>query len=138
MLGSLGVIGAAIMIGFTGWTLVDPLVAAAIGLFVLPRIARLGRAALRILMQDAPVDVDVAALGARLRALPGVQAVHDLHVWTLTSGMNSVSAHLRIRENRSERDVLAEAQRVLRDDFRVDHSTLQIETAAPSATEPGW
>ena len=94
LLGSLGVIGAALLIAVTDWWWADPLVAVAIGVFILPRTWRLGRAAVRILVQAAPEHLQVTAVHDRLAAVPGVAEVHDLHVWTLTSGMDVASAHL--------------------------------------------
>jgi cobalt-zinc-cadmium efflux system protein len=96
LLGSVGVITAAVVIELTDWWWADPLVAVAIGGFILPRTWRLGRAAVRILVQAAPEHLQVTAVRDRLAAVPGVRAVHDLHVWTLTSGMEVASAHLTL------------------------------------------
>lgn len=127
LLGSAGVIAAATLITFTGWWWTDPLVAVAIGLFILPRTWRLGRAAVRILVQAAPAHLDVPAVAARLSAVPGVADVHDLHVWTLTTGMEVASAHLRLRAGVEVGTVLAAARVTLRDEFAIDHATLQVE-----------
>ena len=96
MLGSVGVLLAGVVMLVTGWAYADPLVAIAIGLFVVPRAFGLGRQAVRILVQAAPAHVDVPLLRHELAALPGVHDVHDVHVWTLTSGMEVGSAHLSI------------------------------------------
>jgi cobalt-zinc-cadmium efflux system protein len=140
LLGSAGVIAAAIVITFTDWWWADPLVAVGIGLFILPRTWRLGRAALRILVQAAPEHLDVPAVQARLCAVRGVTNVHDLHVWTLTSGMEVASAHLTVSAGAEVGAVLADAQTALRDDFHIEHATLQVEPgAAPDACGPaGW
>lgn len=130
LLGSLGVIAAALVIAGTGWWWVDPLVAVAIGLFILPRTWRLGRAALRILVQAAPEHLQVTAVHDRLVAVPGVAEVHDLHVWTLTSGMEVASAHLTVAPGADVATVLAAARTTLRDEFRIEHATLQIEPGA--------
>ncbi len=95
-LGSIGVIVAAIVWGITGWTWVDPIVGAAIGVFILPRAYGLGREAIRILVQEAPARIDISMLHADLAAIPGVVDVHDLHVWTLTSEMEVASAHIMV------------------------------------------
>jgi cobalt-zinc-cadmium efflux system protein len=126
-LGSLGVIGAAVVLQVTGWTWVDPLVGAAIGLFILPRTWNLGRQALRILVQAAPPDTDVDALQSDLSAIPGVVDVHDLHVWTLTSEMDVASAHLMVRAGTDSHGVLDQARVVLRDGYAIAHATLQVE-----------
>ncbi|HSL25340.1 MAG TPA: cation diffusion facilitator family transporter, partial [Acidimicrobiia bacterium] len=86
LVGSIGVIIAALLIRFTGWLYADPLVAIALALFILPRAFRLGREAVRILVQAAPPHLDLTQVRERLAALPGVVDIHDLHVWTLTSG----------------------------------------------------
>ncbi|MFB9236049.1 cation diffusion facilitator family transporter [Plantactinospora siamensis] len=130
LLGSLGVIMAAGLIALTGWWWTDPLVAVGIGLFILPRTWRLGRAAVRILVQAAPEHLEVPAVRARLCAVPGVADVHDLHVWTLTSGMEVASAHLTVRPGAELGDVLAAARSALHEEFRIDHATLQVEPEA--------
>lgn len=130
LLGSLGVIGAALVIALTDWWWADPLVAVAIGLFILPRTWRLGRAALRILVQAAPEHLQVTAVHDRLASVPGVAEVHDLHVWTLTSGMEVASAHLTMCPGAEVGEVLSAARTALHEDFRIDHATLQIEPGA--------
>ncbi|MEU9508480.1 cation diffusion facilitator family transporter [Micromonospora sp. NPDC048170] len=130
LLGSLGVIGAALLIITTGWWWADPLVAVAVGLFILPRTWRLGRAALRILVQAAPEHLQVTAVRDRLAAVPGVAEVHDLHVWTLTSGMEVASAHLTMAPGAEVGAVLVAARTALHDDFHIEHATLQIEPGA--------
>ena len=127
LLGSVGVIVAGVVLITTGWPYADPIIGAAIGLFILPRAWRLGRDALRILLEIAPAQTDVPALERRLRALPGVADVHDLHVWTLTSGINAASGHLAIDEPAELEGVLRRATELLRDDFDVGHVTLQCE-----------
>ncbi|MFC7546125.1 cation diffusion facilitator family transporter [Plantactinospora sp. GCM10030261] len=140
LLGSVGVIVAAGVIALTDWWWADPLVAVGIGLFILPRTWRLGRAAIRILVQAAPEHLDVPAVQARLCALPDVTDVHDLHVWTLTSGMEVASAHLTVRAGAEVGAVLSAARRALHDEFDIDHATLQVEPdSRPGACGPtGW
>lgn len=130
LLGSVGVILAAVVIAYTGWAWADPAVAVAIGLFILPRTWRLGRAAVRILVQAAPEHLDVPAVQSRLCAVPGVADVHDLHVWTLTSGMEVASAHLTIRPDAEVGAVLAAARSALHEEFHIEHATLQVEPGA--------
>jgi cobalt-zinc-cadmium efflux system protein len=134
LLGSLGVIGAALLIAVTDWWWADPLVAVAIGLFILPRTWRLGRAALRILVQAAPEHLEVTKVHDRLAAVPGVAEVHDLHVWTLTSGMEVASAHLTMAPGAEVGAVLSAARSALHEDFRIEHATLQIEPGASPGT----
>ena len=127
LLGSLGVILAAVMLQVTGWEWVDPAVGAAIGLFILPRAWRLGAQAMRILVQAAPLGTDLAAIEAQLQAIDGVVDVHDLHVWTLTSEMDVASVHLMVRDGTDTHGVLDRARVVLRDGHGIGHATLQVE-----------
>ena len=129
MLGSVGVIIAGVILLTTGWPYADPIIGAGIGLFILPRAWRLGRDALRILLEMAPPGVDVAAAECELAALPGVADVHDLHLWTLTSGMNMASGHLTVTTAADVGPVLRQARALLADWFEVTHVTLQCEPA---------
>jgi cobalt-zinc-cadmium efflux system protein len=127
MLGSIGVIVAATVWGITGWAWVDPVIGAAIGLFILPRAWRLGREALRILMQAAPAGTDVPAMRADLASIGGVIDVHDVHVWTLTSEMEVATAHLMVAHGTDSHSVLDQARAVLSERHGIDHATLQVE-----------
>jgi cobalt-zinc-cadmium efflux system protein len=127
LLGSAGVIVAAAIIGLTGWAYADPIVAVLVALMILPRTFGLGREAVRILVQAAPGNLDLAVVRARLAAVPGVCDVHDLHVWTLTSGMDVASAHLSLEPAAELGTVLSTAREALHDDFAIEHATLQAE-----------
>jgi cobalt-zinc-cadmium efflux system protein len=129
MLGSVGVIVAGVVLLTTGWPYADPIIGAGIGLFILPRAWRLGRDALRILLEMAPPGVDVVVVDGELAALPGVTDVHDLHVWTLTSGMNRASGHLTVATTADVGPVLQRARTLLAERFAVTHVTLQCEPA---------
>lgn len=128
-LGSVGVIVAAVLLQVFGWTWVDPLVGAAIGLWILPRTFRLGGQAVRILLQSAPPDVDLSALHTELAGVTGVIDVHDLHVWTLTSEMENASAHLVIKADADSHSVLDQARDILQRGHGIEHATLQVEPA---------
>lgn len=140
LLGSVGVIVAAAIIGLTGWTYADPIVAVVVALMILPRTFALGRSAVRILVQAAPAHLDITQVRARLAAVPGVCDVHDLHVWTLTSGMDVASAHLSLEPAAELGAVLTTAREALHDDFQIDHATLQVEpvTADGPCSPAGW
>lgn len=127
MLGSLGVVVAGVVQHTTGWPYADPIIAALIGLMVLPRTYVLMRQAVRILMEVAPPGCDVAAAEARLGSLPGVTSVHDLHIWTVTDGIESASAHIVIAEGADWHGVLDQARHVLADEYGVTHATIQVE-----------
>jgi cobalt-zinc-cadmium efflux system protein len=129
-LGSIGVIVAAIVMGITGWGWVDPVIGAAIGLFILPRAWRLGRDAVRILVQAAPAAIDLDAVTTSLTGIDGVSDVHDLHVWTLTSEMDVLTAHLAVNDAASSQRVLDQARALLAERFRLSHATLQVESGA--------
>jgi cobalt-zinc-cadmium efflux system protein len=137
---SLGVIAAAAVIAFTAWYAVDSLIAVGVGLFILPRAYRLGRDALRILLQHAPVGVDPNAVDTSLAALEGVKEVHDLHLWTLTSGMEVATVHLALDAGADPGTVLGDAQRTLAERFGIEHATVQIEPGDPdrACETPQW
>ncbi|UOZ07469.1 MULTISPECIES: cation diffusion facilitator family transporter [unclassified Amycolatopsis] len=140
LIGSVGVLVSGALTLLTGWRYADPIIGVAIGLFVLPRTWTLARRALRILFQHAPQGVDVGAISAELSALPGVADVHDLHVWTLTSGMEVASAHLTLAPPAQQSDVLTEAQNLLSTRYAIEHATLQVEAphCARRCQELSW
>ncbi len=125
--GSVGVIAAAVVLQVFGWTWIDAVVGAAIGLWILPRTWRLGRRAVRILLQAAPVGFDLDQLAIDLGAIDGVVDVHDLHVWTLTSDMDAASAHLVTRAGADSHAVLDGARQCLAETYGVTHGTFQVE-----------
>ena len=127
LLGSIGVIVAAIIVALTGWTYADPLIGAAIGLFILPRTWRLTAQAVRVLMEAAPAGMDIDEIRAAVAGIDGVAAVHDLHVWTLTSGLDAAGAHVMIEESADLSSVLTDIHTVLAERYSVVHSTIQVE-----------
>ena len=129
MIGSIGVIVAASVMWLTGWGWVDAVIGAAIGVFILPRAWRLGRSALRILLQAAPEGVDVGEVTAALASLDGVADVHDVHLWTLTSGMDVLTAHVTVAAFTPSQRVLESARTMLADRFQLTHATLQVEAS---------
>ncbi|MCH6169832.1 cation diffusion facilitator family transporter [Pseudonocardia alaniniphila] len=139
-LGSIGVLIAGLVMLVWGWPYADPIIAIAIGLFILPRTWSLGRQAVRILVQAAPADVDVTAIRSELAALKGVQDVHDVHVWTLTSGMEVGSAHLTVDAECDPAVVLTQAQALLAERHHLAHFTLQVEPpgARTGCAELAW
>lgn len=135
MLGSLGVILAALVVMLTGWTLADPIIGAGIGLFIVPRTWILLKSAVNILLEGTPPEVDIGLVERRLLGLPGVMAAHDLHVWTLTSGLDSLSCHLVVADMARSREILLAAQKAMHENFGLSHCTIQIEDAALRAAE---
>ena len=136
MLGSLGVIVAAGVISLTGWVWLDSVVAAAIGLWVLPRTWVLLKESVNVLLQGVPRGIDMDALETRLETVPGVKEIHDLHVWSLTSGKDVLSAHVVTDGVRTEQDMLSQLQAVV-GAFGVHHSTVQIESNAATCEPHG-
>jgi cobalt-zinc-cadmium efflux system protein len=134
-LGSIGVIVAAIIMGLTGWGWVDPVIGAAIGLFILPRAWRLGRDAVRILVQAAPIGTDLDAITTTLTGIDGVRDIHDLHVWTLTSDMDVLTAHIAVNVDTDSQVVLARARTLLAERFHLSHATLQVESGPSHGCE---
>ncbi len=127
MLGSVAVIAAAVVYQFTGWSWIDPLFASIIGLWILPRTFRLGRQAVHVLLQSAPRHINLRQLETDLTGLPDVVDVHDLHVWTLTSSMESVSAHLTAADGADHHAILDQARVLLTDGYGIEHATFQVE-----------
>lgn len=137
MLGSIGVIVAALVIRFTGWAWVDTLVAVGIGLWVLPRTWVLLKESLNILLEGAPEGVDVDEVARTMLAVPGVTGVHDLHVWALTSGKNALTAHVVHAANIDGAALIEPLKEMLADRFKVFHTTLQVEPTACQHSEDG-
>ncbi len=126
-LGSMAVLVSAAVMAKTGRWGLDALVSAAIALLVLPRAVAILREAAHILLEGAPAEIDVAALRARILRVPGVEAIHDLHFWTLSSGTHSASLHIRASGGGARDEILAAVRRVLADGAGVDHCTVQVE-----------
>jgi len=126
-LGSVGAIAAGVLISRFGWYIADPIISAVIALLVVISAWRLVSESVWVLMQAAPPRIDVAELEDTLAAVPGVAEVHDLHVWTITSGMDSVSCHVVSDRSRSHEEILKAAREVVVDRFSIDHVTIQVE-----------
>lgn len=125
--GSVGVIAAGGLILLTGDGVWDTVVAFLIGAFVAVRAVLLGREVLAVLGQHVPAGLDIDEVTASLAAVPGVCDVHDLHVWTLTSGMNVATAHLVLADGADAGTALRTGQQALRDRHQIEHATLQVE-----------
>jgi len=123
--------GAAAVIWLTGWLYADPLVSAGIGLFILPRTAKLMADAVGVLLEGTPADVNISELRAALAAIRGVADVHDLHVWSLTSAVNALSVHVVTSNGNDLGDLLSRVGECASHRFRIAHVTVQVEP-------PGW
>ncbi|MFF1293419.1 MULTISPECIES: cation diffusion facilitator family transporter [unclassified Streptomyces] len=130
-LGSLAVIISAVVILTTGWQAADPVASLVIGLMIVPRTWKLLRETLDVLLEAAPKNVDMDDVRAHILALDGVEDVHDLHAWTITSGMPVLSAHVVVRSDVlnaiGHEKMLHELQGCLGDHFDVEHCTFQLE-----------
>lgn len=124
---SVGVIVGATVITLTGWHWVDPLVAVLIALFILPRTFALLREAVQVLLEGTPREVDIAAVREAMEEVTGVKTVHDLHVWTLTSGVHALSAHAILADGAPHGEVLEALRHRLTHHFPISHVTVQLE-----------
>ncbi|HYB54149.1 MAG TPA: cation diffusion facilitator family transporter [Thermoanaerobaculia bacterium] len=130
LIGALAVVVTALLIPRTGWRWLDPAVSIGIAAFIMPRAFSLLKQSAHVLLEGTPGEIDVDALRRRILEVPGVEALHDLHFWTLTSGLHSASVHISASPESARGDVLQAVQRLLRDEAGVDHSTVQVERGA--------
>lgn len=131
-LSSVGVILAALIIYFTGWTIADPILAVFIGMVILWGAVRIVREAVDILLESVPKDIKVEEVTAAVKRIDGVEDLHEVHIWTLTSGIYALSAHLKIADQTVSEggDIMARVNEVLAHDFNISHTTLQMECGA--------
>ena len=135
MLGSAGVVAAALIIMATGWTWVDPIVAIAIGLWVLPRTWTLLKDTTQILLEGVPAHLKLGDIRAAMADIPGVASVHDLHVWSMSSDDVSLSAHIVLADGAEPETVRRAVAAILHDRFKIEHATIQTEREACIAHE---
>jgi cobalt-zinc-cadmium efflux system protein len=140
-LGSVAVLVSAAVILTTGWRTADPVASLVIALMIVPRTVKLLRETVNVLLEAAPEDVDMAQVRAHILALPGVEDVHDLHAWTITSGMPVLSAHVVVSSDAltdtGHERMLHELQGCLGDHFDVAHCTFQLEPGGHAEHEAG-
>jgi cobalt-zinc-cadmium efflux system protein len=127
MLGSVGAIVAALLMIFFGWGIADPIASVIVAILILISGWRVTRESFHILMEGAPQQISLEDVKNALGTIPTVNEVHDLHIWSITSGMLMLSCHMTISEEGSHDAVLKEAQTKLHDDFGIEHSTIQVE-----------
>lgn len=141
LLGSLAVVVAAAVIMATGWDRADPVASLLVAFMILPRSLKLLRDAVRILLEAAPKDLDVAQVRQHLTQVPGVRDVHDVHVWTITSGVPALTAHVVVDSARlaecGPESMLDQLQVCALDCFAISHTTFQLEPQDHAAHEPG-
>jgi cobalt-zinc-cadmium efflux system protein len=127
LLGSFGIGVAAVIILATGWLRADALVGILIGILVLASSWSILRDATMILLEAAPKGIETGSVGSRLAAAPGVVEVHDLHVWTITSGFPALSAHVLVGRSEDCHERRRELELLLREEFGISHTTLQVD-----------
>jgi cobalt-zinc-cadmium efflux system protein len=125
-LGSLGVIVAGLLVITTGWDQADPIISMGIAVLILLGSWRLLREPFNVLMESAPEGIDVQEVGQAMCSVPGVREVHDLHVWTVTSGFPALAAHIRSDPSESPDEVRERLEAILHERFGLDHTTLQV------------
>ena len=127
-LSSVAVLAAAAVVITTGLTIADPLASAAIALLIVPRTWGLLRQAVNVLLEGTPAHLELTEIEAAMTRVDGVRRVHDLHVWTLTSGREAMSAHVVVEAGAASDKILEELHLILHARFGVDHTTIQVET----------
>jgi cobalt-zinc-cadmium efflux system protein len=131
-LSSLAALLAAGVVLATGWTSADPLASMLIALFIVPRTWGLLRQAVNVLLEGTPPHLELTQIEAAMCAVPGVRRVHDLHVWTLTSGREAMSAHVVVDDVSQSERLLERLHAVLHARFGIDHTTVQLESEPPA------
>lgn len=128
ILGSVGAISAGVIMFFTGWYEADPIASIMIGALVFYSSARLVRDSVNVLLEGVPAHVDVAKLERRIVRINGIKDVHDLHVWSISdTKMCCMSAHVVVEEGSDSRELLTRLIGMLKDEFKIDHTTIQLE-----------
>ncbi len=130
LLGSVAALIAGAVIYFTGWTPIDPLLSLLICVLILVSSLRLLRDVLHVIMEGVPPYLDLPAVGRAMAGVPGVRSVHDLHIWTLSSGLVALSAHVVIDSMDRWEAVLAALRELLKERYGIEHITLQPEIQA--------
>lgn len=139
LFGSVFAIAAGLVILLTGWQRADPVASLLIAVLIVPRAITLARDALRVLLEVAPDDLDLADVTAHIRSMDGVVDVHDLHAWTITSGLPSMSAHVTVTDEALDAygvgGMLDRISHCVADHFEIQHATFQIEPETHRAHE---
>jgi cobalt-zinc-cadmium efflux system protein len=130
LLGSVAALASGAVVYFTGWTPIDPLLSLAIGLLILHSSVVLLREVVHVLLEGVPLHLSLAQVGKAMAGVEGVRSVHDLHIWTLSSGMVALSAHVLVDDLLGWPRVLAAVRHLLHERFGIDHVTLQPEPSA--------
>ncbi|RRJ63355.1 cation transporter [Paenibacillus oralis] len=127
-LGSVGAIVAGLIMMIFGWYIADPIISVLVAVLILKGAWGVIKHTVHILMEGTPVTVNQAEVKETLESIEGVTDVHDLHIWTITSGLDSLSCHILIKDNQDNQRILQQAIRLIQEKFKIQHTTIQIET----------
>jgi cobalt-zinc-cadmium efflux system protein len=133
--GSVGVIAAALVIVLTGWLYADPIISILIGFLVLASSWKLLRDSVSILLEQSPPGMDAEEVGRKMVSLEGVEDVHDLHVWTITSGFPALAAHVLVGNDEDCHERRRELEKMIYREFGIEHTTLQVDHVGDHAAE---
>jgi cobalt-zinc-cadmium efflux system protein len=135
LLGSVGAVGAALLIMATGWLAADPLISVFVAALILFSSWKLVRESVDVLLEAVPSHIDLAEVRGAIEELSGVDEVHDLHVWSVTSGFLAMSGHAVVQEPERNQEILEEIHRRMRREFGIRHVTVQLERRANNLRE---
>ncbi|NEX77450.1 cation transporter [Bacillus thermocopriae] len=136
MLGSFGAIIASLFIMFFDWGIADPIASIIVAVLILISGYRVTKDSFHVLMEGAPTQIDMNQVKAALGRIPFVKEVHDLHIWTITSGYPVLSCHITIADEAQHDEILAQSQKILHDEFHIEHSTIQVEKETRGCPSP--
>ncbi|MDR9794300.1 cation diffusion facilitator family transporter [Aeribacillus pallidus] len=128
-LGSVGAIAAGFIMWLFGWYIADPIISILVALLILKGAWGVLKHSIHILMEGTPVTIDQNEVKKALKSIEGVKDVHDLHIWTITSGLDSLSCHILIEDHQDSQKVLQAAIHMIEEKFKILHTTIQIETS---------
>jgi cobalt-zinc-cadmium efflux system protein len=126
-LGSIGAIVAGLVMYFFGWFIADPIISVVVSLLILKGAWGVLKHSIHILMEGTPITIDQKEVKSTLEEIDGVKSVHDLHIWTITSGLDSLSCHILIDDDKDGQDILQQAINKIENKFKILHTTIQIE-----------
>lgn len=129
-LGSVGAIIAGLIMMIFGWYVADPIISVLVALLILRGAWGIIKHTVHVLMEGTPITINPAEVKEILESIEGVKNVHDLHIWTITSGLDSLSCHILIEEEADDQRILQQAIRLIADHFKIQHTTIQVETSA--------
>ncbi|MBU5213373.1 cation diffusion facilitator family transporter [Heyndrickxia oleronia] len=127
-LGSVGAIIAGALMLLFDWYIADPIISVIVALLILKSAWGVMKQSIHILMEGTPITIDQSEVESYLKQINGVINVHDLHIWTITSGLDSLSCHLLVEEHADTQEILQRAIDLIKDKFQIEHTTIQIET----------